>query len=339
MSSEPGRPFSESFDPGPSYTLAWRGVKLNPIPMFLGGLMMQCTSGGGGGTGNIGRLFNLAGSGGGGSDNSSGGDFQWEERLGALGGGVLDALGRVQGGLWRIQEGLPPEVQDLLDGLGGGASAGMLVAVVLGALCCGLVVGLTVLAINTWLTLGWLAVHREVLEKGTADVGRLFSGGEQFLPLLLWRLLNAAIVLGVMLVAGAPGGVVLGVGAAQGSPILVGLGAVLAGLLVLPTAIWVGLGLMFGQHAVVFEGLQPLDALERSWSVASGNRVITFIFLLVGGVVALVSALLGLCMLCVGLFITLPLARAVNDLAFTRAWLLHTRPTEESDAWRLPELA
>lgn len=337
MSESQGHDFPTSFDPARNFSLAWRGVKLNPVPMLVGGLLMQCTSGGSGGGGNIGRLGDLIPTGeDDGYDNSSGGDFQWQERLGQ----PLEQLGTwLQGGFWRLQEGLPPELERMLEDLGGaGFSVGLIVGIVIAALCCGLVIGLALAAANAFLSVGWYRMHQDVLSTGRADLGRMFGGGDRFMPLFLWRLLKGLISFGVALVFMLPGGAVVGVGVVQEAPVLMGLGALLMGVLVLPAAIFVGLGLAFGDYAVVFEGLGVMEALERSWSVANGNRLQTLIFGIVGAVIAFLLAVVGLCMCFVGMLITLPLARAIVDMAWLSGWLMHTRPVEETNAWKLPEL-
>jgi membrane-anchored glycerophosphoryl diester phosphodiesterase (GDPDase) len=108
--------------------------------------------------------------------------------------------------------------------------------------------------------------------------------------------------------------------------------AIVAGLLAflfaVPTMIYVGIGLAFGDRAVVIDGLGPADALDRSWSLAKGNRVQLFVFLFV----TTLFRLAGLLLCCIGVVLT----RAIVDVGTTEAYMLATQ--SNTDAWVLPKL-
>jgi hypothetical protein len=92
--------------------------------------------------------------------------------------------------------------------------------------------------------------------------------------------------------------------------------------------IYVGIGLAFGDRAVVIDGLGATDALDRSWSLAKGNRIQLFVFLLA----TTLFRLAGLLLCCIGVVLT----RAIVDVGTTEAYMLATQSS--SDAWVLPKL-
>jgi hypothetical protein len=99
-------------------------------------------------------------------------------------------------------------------------------------------------------------------------------------------------------------------------------------LFVVPTMIYVGIGLAFGDRAVVIDGLGPTAALDRSWSLAKGNRIQLFVFLFVTRLFWLV----GILLCCIGIVLT----RAIVDVGTTEAYMLATQPN--TDALALPKL-
>ncbi len=179
-----------------------------------------------------------------------------------------------------------------------------------------------------WLTPGWLRVQARALDpQGREDVSLLFSGGDCFGRMVGWTTLSGTITLGIVLIAllcgVVTGGAVLAVTGgsmtdlegAGVAGLLVGLGmSVLVGV---PSLVYVSLGMALGTHALVLEGLSPMDALSRSWDLVAGNRTSLLFFLLVVGLVNFV----GFLMCCIG---GLP-AGIVTNLATTRGWILLTQ--------------
>ena len=98
----------------------------------------------------------------------------------------------------------------------------------------------------------------------------------------------------------------------------------LSALIAVPVGFYIGLGLAFGDHAVALDALGPTDALEKSWEMASGNRLYLLLFLFVYGVVNVIAVFVGLLMLCIGALFTIPTARAVTDIGFTEGYLMLT---------------
>jgi hypothetical protein len=198
-----------------------------------------------------------------------------------------------------------------------------------------LVVGLvwlfTVFAIASfflrcWLLPGWLRLHRHVLQTGEDAMGALFGGGDAFLRMLGWQVLNKVILLGTFVVAALPGGALMALGAAQENDVLASVGAVLLLVLALPVLVYVWLGLVLGDYAVALEDLRPVATLERTWELARGNRLRLGVFF---GVMELFS-LLGVLLCCVGVFLTRPIAQ----IGATEAFLLATVPGAKD--WVVP---
>ncbi|MEY3212113.1 MAG: hypothetical protein RIT28_2594 [Pseudomonadota bacterium] len=329
--------FNEAFDPFRAFRHGWAALKLAPFPLFVGALAMWFTAGNGG-AGNfddVGRaIIQLQEDGsGGGSDAPSYDNFDdWGERLGALPTSLNDLVGRVQD--------MPPELQDLLDELGsGGIEAGMIFGIVGIVLLVSLFCGGIMMVIRSFVHTGYLRLHEQLVREGAGDFGPLFSGADLLIPMVLWKLLKTAIVFGSTMVAGSPGFALVMVGAFQQNFMLIGLGALLLIALFFPALIYVQLGLALGAHCLVLERLSPMQALERSWSLASGHRWELFIFLFAQALVSLGGILAGLLACCVGMFVTVPITMATIDVGMTEAFLLYTVDQATRDSFRLPTLA
>jgi hypothetical protein len=295
--------FQQAFNISRGLEHGFAAFKRVPFPMFLGALLMQCTEGGSGGGGNSGGVPWDAGSG---DDGSRGMDIDYR----------LDSID--PGELLRVDVPLTPGLSDLA-GLGGVGLGIMVAAVLIGLVCVGLI-----WVFRSWLQTGYIRLQVSALRSGDGSFGDLFSGADRLVPMMLWKLLKTMVTLGAMLVSGLPGGGLLFYGAINRSIPMMGAGGVLLLLLCLPVLIYIGLGLAFGEHAVTLDELGPTEALERSWQLASGNRLQLFLFLLVYAIARFVAAIVGLLMLCVGALVTIPVARAVTDTGFTESYLLLT---------------
>ncbi len=324
--------FSHAFSPSRAFKHGYEALKLAPAPLFVGALIMSFTEGGGGGN-NFSNLGDLAGDDGG---YNSGYDFDWDgggsdwnyrlqimaEQFGA--GDLLQAAGGLPGGLSGLARG---ELEPAL--LGG---------ILVGAVC---LMGLMLIfaGVRAWVHVGYIRLHEEVIIEGDGSFGTLFGGGDRFVDMLLWKLLKMGIGFGVALASMLPGGIVLGAGAAMDSEPLIMGGVVLMMLIWLPVAIYVGLGMMLGEHVLVLENKGVMDTLGRAWSLADGNRVTIFVFAFMAGLAQFAAAIVGLMMCCVGVIITSPGCRALVDVGWTESFLFHTRGEEEAAKWRVPEVA
>lgn len=302
-----------AFDPGRGISHGIEAIKRIPIQLWLGGAILMFADGGGGGCsgGDPTQIMKLFGEDGGGSWDTGGGfDFDFSAGLEAL------------------QAGFAVDPMTLLAGAGG-------VGLVLGLVCCFLGLGLMLFALRSFILPGWYRLHEECLRTGGGEFSTLFSGQDLFLKMLLWGLLKGVILFAVTLVAVIPGGLLAVGGAVLESGPVAALGAVLAVGCWLAGALYVMPGLAFGGHAMTFDGLAVMDGLSRSWDLARGNRLRMILFFLVLGLVNLAAAVAGVCMLCVGVFVTSPLARGGTDLAVTEAYLLLTRGLEIEEDWAL----
>lgn len=306
--------FEEAFSPSRAVRHGWEAFKRVPLPMWLGAFLVGLGQGGGGGGFNPAQFADLAGTG---SDDTGGGlDLE----------GLFDNL-RIFG--LQVAEGVGFPLQ----GLGGG-ELGVLVGAMAGVICVALCCGLFLFLVTAWAFVGYLRLHRQILETGTGDFTSLFSGADRFLSMLLWMLLNAAIVLGTLLATLLPGGVMLGVGLALETTALMVGGGLLMAVVAVPALIYVSLGLTLGAYALVFEELEVMQALARSWSLAAGNRLHLFVYGLVLGLFAVVLTIAGLCMCLVGVLITGPMANGIVMFGTSEAFLLYTQGSEITREWR-----
>lgn len=194
-----------------------------------------------------------------------------------------------------------------------------LALMMLGVAIVGMIVGLFFFAVRCWILPGWIRLQRHVVEHGTEDLPKLFSGGDVFIRMLFWRLLQGFIRFSTALLAILPGGALVAFGFYQGPDMtIVAAGAALAVFIALPVLIYIDLGLRLGDQLVTLEGLGAIDALDRSWEMARGNRLTLWIFFFVTDI----FAVLGIFFCGVGVFAT----RAIADVAVTEAFLLATVP-------------
>ena len=286
---------SYAFQPTRNLAHGWEALKRQPIGLLLGAFLMTITDGGGGGSG--------------GSNSGSGTrEPLWDSN---------------QWGQNHIQA-----ASDWGQGLLGQADMGGAEMAVV-AMIAGCVLGclLLVALFRCWLEPGYIRLQREVLADGAGKIGTLFSGTDAFVRMLLWKLLSFVIGLGTAVVSLLPGGAVAGVGwFVLDDQTFLWVGVVLGALLLLPAAFYVGIGLSLGAHAVSLDDLGAMDALERSWGLARGNRLTLFVFYLVTAIVWF----LGVCLCCVGIVGT----RVMRDVATTEGYLLATR-RDEAEAYVL----
>ncbi len=157
-------------------------------------------------------------------------------------------------------------------------------------------------------------------------MGTLFSGLKYFGPMLAWSFLQIAILTGVAVLGALPALV-------AGFLVNPFAGLVVAFVILGAALVYVGLGLSLGAHVIVLEGQDAASALRRSWALAEGNRLHLLMFCIVMVVVRVAAALAGLLACCVGTLVTGALGLAVGEVAFTDAFLRHTRPPTETDAY------
>ncbi len=251
----------------------------------------------------VGALLKGCTEGGNGAGGKSDGDWDPGHR-------VTETSRHIRAGQWdQLVDGLPAP----LAALGAGAIVALVLTVIVLAV-----------AIRAFLHGGWIAVHQEILRDGVARWGTLFSGLTYIGPMVAWSFLQIAILTGVA-VCVVPALLLGGLANPFVAPVIVAMvGAAM---------IYVGLGLSLGAHVIVIEGQDVASALRRSWALVEGNRVHLLIFYIVMLVVRVASAAVGLLACCVGTVVTGALGLAVGEVAFTDAFLRHTRPQTETDGY------
>ena len=322
----------EAFDIGRGFSHGFASLQRSLLPMLIGGLIMSCTEGGGGGGGN---------SFGGGGDGE--GLEQIINDLSGEGGGasydVGPGLNDAVGGLIDAGASLPFSIPFTVPLQGyspfesiGGLGVGVIVAIVAVVL----LVMVAFFALRCWVHPGYIRVQNATLVGGEGTFGDLFSGGDKFMSIAGWKILKALIGMGVFIVSALPGGILLGLAFMDGGDPNVAFlagGIVLMLLIAVPGSIYVSLGLTMGELAITLEGVGAMGALDRSWSLAKGRRVGLFVFFLVFGIANIIAAIVGICLLCVGWFITVPAMRSIYETAFTEGFMLITQGREASQSW------
>lgn len=289
--------FNQAFNISRGLKNGWAAFKRAPVPLFLGGLLMQCTEGGSGG--------------GGGNSSSS----PWDDG-GSSGGMDFD---------YRMELGdvLRADLAPLPDDLGLGGMGGLELGVMVGLVLLGLFCGMLLVVFRAFLHTGYIRLHHRALES-EGSFGDLLSGADRLVPMLLWKLLKGLVSIGAFVVSAVPGIGLIVFGLMQEQYAISVVGGVLILLISVPVVVYIGLGLSLGDHAVALDELGPTAALEKSWSLVRGNRLHLFLFLLVYGFARFASVFVGLLMLCIGVLFTVPTVRAITDIGFTQGYLLLT---------------
>lgn len=180
-------------------------------------------------------------------------------------------------------------------------------------------------ALQVFITPGYFRVARSALLGQPVPFEHLFAAGDRFLPMLLWQLLRAGILVVTAMALAVPLvplGIVGGVAAIFGNGRWenwqeIGLAfAVLAFIyllfVALPVFFYVEMGLYFGRFLVALEDKGPGDALRTSWRLAGGNRLWLFLY----RVILFAVSVAGFFALFVGYFATRALADAGTVGAF-----------------------
>jgi len=179
-------------------------------------------------------------------------------------------------------------------------------------------------------------IHKSVLIKGQPSskregVGVVHVAGKLF----LYYLMAFGAVVGSIVVAGSLGLVVIFSGVNSGSAGVALVGLVIVLLTVLPVYVYVNLGVCLGSRILVYGDVSAVEALERSWALAKGNRWSLVVFKLILSAFVVAGGLVGLLLCGVGLLLSLPVVCAVASAAFSEAFILATR-FDTSSEWRLP---
>jgi uncharacterized membrane protein len=185
--------------------------------------------------------------------------------------------------------------------------------------CGACVLGIGLFFASIWLAAGLFLNFRSVMQTGEVTSGGIFDHQGKFLPLFLTRLLVGlasilalfpiGILFGLLMVGFAVPMAVSesshgpDMGPAVAGPLIAM--AVVLFLLVLFVSIYVGMGLVLSEAALLYEDREPVDAVKRSWAMAKGNRLRLFAFVLVNALFTIA----GFFLCCVGVIATGTIAR------------------------------
>ena len=179
-------------------------------------------------------------------------------------------------------------------------------------------------------------IHWSVITLGRPSSKREGLGVKRLaLRLFGFYFLSFGAIVGSIVVAGALGLAVLLSGVSSASPGVAVFGLGVFVLSVIPAWIYVSFGLYLGSRVVVFEQVTVVEALERSWALAKGNRWPLIVFRLILSLFVLAGALVGLAVCGVGVLISLPVVCAVTSASLSEAFMLATHYNFTGD-WQLP---
>ena len=177
--------------------------------------------------------------------------------------------------------------------------------------------------------MGLTRVCLDVLFGGKADLARLFSQMKRVGGFLMQWLVIFGVALGVLLVIvglGAAVGFLVGFGAKPdlennpGLVVAIVAGGLLGVLAMVAILIWAS-PIYLAPLELVYGGGSGIDAMKRAFVIGQGRRLEIFGYVLFGSLLGLGAAVLGLMMLCIGLFVTVPLSVALHQLVLTTKYL------------------
>lgn len=185
--------------------------------------------------------------------------------------------------------------------------------------------------VRGWLRPGILRALDEVRRERDASLDTLTGATDVFVETLACNLLSSALSLGSLVVGALPGlGLALW-GATHGSGDRVLVGLVAMGVLGMALYLYAWLGVRFAELAIALDGARPVAALDASWRLARGRRL-----LLLRVTLASVACEVGALELGAGAFVGLPLVRVVADRALVDLYaeLRRTEPRASSSPHR-----
>ena len=193
---------------------------------------------------------------------------------------------------------------------------------VVGICCC---LGIAVFLFASWVRVGFANTVESVLKTGQATVGQVFQSKGRFGNIVLARILVILIHIAVWIPFLAAFGVLLAITEGFESNEELGFLLIPAGLITLPVWIYVWLGLSLVDQAAALEGLPPAECLKRSWSLVSGHRWMLLLYSIVGGI----FSMLGLCLCCIGVFLT----NTLFEVAKSESYLALVRGDDRATWW------
>lgn len=287
--------FWRAFELGQGLQVGARALREAPLPLLVGGMIMALLTGSTGG--------GPVSPGGGGGGGSSGSAQPFPD---------------------------PDELQRWFEAQVEGVNLAFL-ALAIGllfflVLCAGLLWS----AFYAYMQVGWIRLHEQALVTGKPTLSTLFSGGPRFAAMLRYTILEGLISLSIWLVLGGPF-MALGGWSVHAKSLPAAIAALLLTLLVpMIPWIWFRLSVSFAAHAVALDGEGARGALRRSFAMARGNRLNLLVWGFVMRIVTGLVSMIGFFACCVGVIVTIPAAKVLSDLPFTRGYLLMSRGEDEA---------
>lgn len=162
-----------------------------------------------------------------------------------------------------------------------------------------------------FLRAGFYTGVRAVMQGHEVRFGQMFNNNQNWVPTFFAEVFRVLLIVLGMFIWAATFGF---------SALILGPGGALAGavgglFILLPLFVYFHLGTTFMGHAAALEGLGPMQALARSWSLADGQRF----SLIVMYVVQFGLAILGLLAMCLGIFPAAVLSQIMWVEAYVQA--------------------
>lgn len=171
--------------------------------------------------------------------------------------------------------------------------------------------------VHSWIWIGFANTVERALRTGSTEVGALFDPRGRMPTMLITRLVGGVFETLCWIPLGLAIGAAILFRSSEAFPFVAAALALTGSFVSFCIWAYVGLGLSLAKPIVALEGLHPLDALNKSWTLVRGNRLALLWFY----IVTVVVALFGFCLCCVGALATYTLfytARVESYLLLTR---------------------
>ena len=168
-----------------------------------------------------------------------------------------------------------------------------------------------------------------VLRSGQGQAADLLNARGRFVNQLLASLLGGTLLVLGMLPMWVLQELVEWVGGSIGAPWIAAVSLVVLFVIWMPVIAYIYLGLRFVAQAVALEGLGPVEAIRRSWSLVDGHRWQLVWYL----VVVNVFAALGILACGVGVLVT----GSIKVTAVNESYLRLITPEADQAGWESPE--
>ncbi len=176
------------------------------------------------------------------------------------------------------------------------------------------------------LRVGYGAAVQRVMVTGKEDIADLFRPRGLYGTMVFGMLLHILLVV----LASAPFGLIVWGGflidQSIGLELPLALAGVCLGVCYFFVWIWILLGLLLIPEAIAIEGLDPVSAVSRSWSLTRGHRLMLFLYAFVQVVLVVASFF---CLCCLGVFVT----STWSTIAWYESYVRLTMPERDGGLW------